>query len=373
MKQILVFILTYFTLFLSFTNSLYSLDLDSKQAILIDCESGEILFKLNEKERSFPSSLTKIMTAYIIFDDIEKGELQLPYKFQVSKEAWQQEGSRMFLEVGSRVSIDDLLKGLIIQSGNDAAYALAEASAPNIKRFVEKMNKKAKELKLKNTNFVNPIGFSEEGHYMSVEDIALLSKKLIENHQQYYQRYFGVRKYEYNNILQQNRNRLLKTYPNVDGIKTGHTEAGGYSMATSAIRNNKRLIAVVNGAKSQKSREEDSKKLLNYGFFNLRKYKVFYKGEIVDSIPILYGKDVSVKANVKNSIYATSENLQDIKCIVNINNNLQAPIVKGQKVGTVVVKTNYDQKTYDIFANDSVKGINIFEKAILKIYEKFKK
>ena len=300
--------LTYLLLCFLCLGKAYSLDLNSKQAILIDYDTGEILYKLNEKDRVFPSSMTKIMTAFIIFDDIEKGDLQLPYKFQVSKEAWQQEGSRMFLNIGSRVSIDNMLKGLIVQSGNDAAYALAEADAPNIKRFVEKMNKKAKELKLENTHFTNPIGFSEEDHYMSVEDTAILSQNLIKKHQQYYQRYFGMTEYTYNNITQQNRNTLIKTYPNVDGIKTGHTEAGGYALATSAIRHKKRLIAVVNGADSEKDREKDSEKLLNYGFITLKKHRVFYRGEVVDSIPVLYGKDVSVKVKVKNGIIITSIN-----------------------------------------------------------------
>ena len=367
------YFLTYLLLCFLCLCKAYSLDLNSKQAILIDYDTGEILYKLNEKDRVFPSSMTKIMTAFIIFDDIEKGDLQLPYKFQVSKEAWQQEGSRMFLNIGSRVSIDNMLKGLIVQSGNDAAYALAEADAPNIKRFVEKMNKKAKELKLENTHFTNPIGFSEEDHYMSVEDTAILSQNLIKKHQQYYQRYFGMTEYTYNNITQQNRNILIKTYPNVDGIKTGHTEAGGYALATSAIRHKKRLIAVVNGADSEKDREKDSEKLLNYGFITLKKHRVFYRGEVVDSIPVLYGKDVSVKVKVKNNIYATAKNIKDIKSIINIDGELQAPIIKDQKVGTITVKTKYDQKTYDIFANETVKSVNIFEKIILKIYEKFKK
>ena len=373
MKKILDKIILSCLLYISIISLGYSLELNSKQAILIDYETGEILYKLNEKEKVYPSSLTKIMTAYLIFEDLENGNLQLPYKFQVSKEAWQQEGSRMFLNIGSRVSIDDMLKGLIVQSGNDAAYALAEASAPNVNRFVERMNKKAKELKLENTNYTNPIGFSEEGHYMSVEDTALLARKLIEKYPQYYHKYFPMREYKYNNILQPNRNTLLKTYNGVDGIKTGHTEAGGYALATSAVRNNKRLIAVVNGASSEKDREEDSKKLLNYGFFTLKKYKVFYKGEIVDSIPVIYGKDISVKAKVGQAIYATAENLKQIRYEIKSEKELQAPIYKNEKIGTITVKTPYDEATYNIYANEDVKAVNIFEKMILKIYEKFKK
>lgn len=350
----------------------HAFELNSKQAILIDYNTGEILYKLNEKEKVFPSSLTKIMTAYLIFEDLENGTLQLPYKFQVSKEAWQQEGSRMFLDIGSRVSIDDMLKGLIVQSGNDAAYSLAEISNSTIDNFVERMNKKAKELKLENTNYTNPIGFSEEGHYMSVEDTALLSKKLIEDYPQYYQKYFAMTEYKYNNILQQNRNTLLKTYPGVDGIKTGHTEAGGYALATSAVKNDKRLIAVVNGASSEKGREEDSKKLLNYGFFDLKNYRIFRKGEVVDFIPVLYGKDISVKAKVGQNIYATAENLKQIRYEINTNGELEAPIYKNQKIGTIAIKTRYDEKTYNIYADEDVKGVNIFEKMILKLYEKFK-
>ena len=371
MKKFLSKLFFIYFLCLLFVNQAYALDLNSKQAILIDYNTGEILFKLNEKDRVFPSSMTKIMTAYLIFEDIEKDNLQLPYKFQVSKEAWQQEGSRMFLDIGSRVSIDDMLKGLIVQSGNDAAYALAEASAPNVSRFVERMNKKAKDLNLQNTNYTNPIGFSEDGHYMSVEDTALLSKKLIEKYYKFYQKYFSMTEYKYNNILQQNRNTLLKTYPGVDGIKTGHTEAGGYGMATSAVKNKKRLIAVVNGASSEKEREEDTKKLLDYGFYTLKKYKVFIRGEIVDNIPVLYGKEITVKARVNENIYATAPSSKQISYEIKLDNELQAPIYENQKLGTITVKTPASEKTYNIYANENVKGINIFEKMLLKIYEKF--
>lgn len=370
MKKYINKILFCFLCFL-FIGKAYSLDLNSKQAILIDYNTGEVLFKLNEKEKAFPSSMTKLMTAYLIFEDIENGNLQLPYKFQVSKEAWQQEGSRMFLDIGSRVSVDDMLKGLIVQSGNDAAYALAEASAPNVNRFVERMNKKAKELKLENTNYTNPIGFSEDGHYMSVEDTALLSKKLIEKYPKFYQKYFSMKEYKYNNILQQNRNTLLKTYPGVDGLKTGHTEAGGYSMAVSAIKNKKRLIAVVNGASSEREREEDSKKLLDYGFYTLKRYKVFTRGEIVDNIPVLYGKEITVKAKVNENIYATAPNSKQISYEIKVDDKIQAPIYENQKLGTITVKTPASEKTYNIYANNNVKGVNIFEKMLLKIYEKF--
>ncbi len=365
----IVFLITMFSI--STNIEAYSLDLKSNQAYLMNYRTGEVLYKKNEEDRIHPSSLTKIMTSYIVFDALKNGELTLPYRYTVSKEAWEQEGSRMFLEIGSRPSIDELLKGLIIQSGNDAAYTLAEATSPNVSRFVEAMNLKAKELKLKNTNFTNPMGFNDLEHYMSVEDTALLSRYLIKNYPQYYRKYFSEKEYKYNNILQQNRNKLLTKYSGVDGIKTGKTDLGGYGMAVSARRGGRRLIAVVNGANSEAEREEDSKKLLNYGFSKVKTFKLFSANEVLpEAIPVLYGKTYSLKVKVLQDIYATAEYKNDIKIQIKISGKLTAPISINEEVGNIIITTKYDRFVYSLYAANEVKSVNILEKFLIKLYEK---
>ena len=358
-------------IFLGIQNS-YSFETKAKQAVLMDYETGEILYSKNADDRAFPSSMTKIMTAYLIFEDIDSGRLKITDKIEITSDAWKQIGSRMFLDIGSKVSIDELLKGLLVQSGNDSAYALAEGSAGSVEEFVKKMNNKAKKLELNNTNFTNPIGFSEEGHYMSVKDTAMLSQKLIENFPHYYLKYFSIPEFKYNNILQQNRNQLLGKYEGVDGIKTGHTDAGGYSLASSAFKNNRRLISVVNGTNSELERIEESKKLLDYGFLTLTKYKLYEKNEPIDKVSVLYGKQKFVDAISTKTIYATAENKKGILVRIELEQDLKAPILKGQKIGKMLVKTEYDKNIYNLYADNTVEEVNIFKKILLKVYYFFR-
>ena len=350
----------------------YSFETKAKQAILLDYESGEILYSKNADEKAFPSSMTKIMTAYLIFEDLESGKLKLTDKIEITNDAWKQVGSRMFLNIGSKVSVDDLLKGLIVQSGNDSAYALAEGSTGSVDEFVEKMNNKAQELGLENTKFTNPIGFSDDGHYMSVKDTAILSEKLIKRFPQYYIKYFSMPEFKYNNILQHNRNQLLGKYDGVDGIKTGHTEAGGYSLATSAFKDNRRLISVVNGTTSELERTEESKKLLDYGFLTLTRYKIYEKGESIEQVPVLYGKQKYVNAISNNTIYATVKNKNQISTKIDLNQDLKAPIKKGEKIGEISIKTEISERTFDLYASNDVEEVSIFKKILLKIYYFFK-
>ena len=233
-------------------------------------------------------------------------------------------------------------------------------------------NNKAKKLELNNTNFTNPIGFSEEGHYMSVKDTAMLSQKLIENFPHYYLKYFSIPEFKYNNILQQNRNQLLGKYEGVDGIKTGHTDAGGYSLASSAFKNNRRLISVVNGTNSELERIEESKKLLDYGFLTLTKYKLYEKNEPIDKVSVLYGKQKFVDAISTKTIYATAENKKGILVRIELEQDLKAPILKGQKIGKMLVKTEYDKNIYNLYADNTVEEVNIFKKILLKVYYFFR-
>ena len=288
----------FFLLFFVFSRAVYSFELNSKNAVLMDAETGEVLFDKNADERSMPSSMTKIMTSYLVFEALENGKISLTDSFFVSPRAWKQEGSRTFLMVNTKVPVEDLVKGLVIQSGNDAAITLAEGMAGSVEAFVDLMNIKASELKLKNTNFTNPIGFNEGDHYMSVKDIAILSENLIKNFPQYYT-YFSTPSFTYNNITQPNRNLLLKIYQGADGIKTGHTEDAGYGLASSAIRDNRRLIAVVNGASSDLERAEECKVLLDYGFLTLTRQELYPSYKPISTLKVKYGKPNTVDVIAK--------------------------------------------------------------------------
>ena len=356
MKKILLILL----FVISNISCLYSFETKAKEAILIDFDTGEILFKKNEKNRVFPSSMTKIMTAYIVFEKINSGQLSLNEKLLVSKNAWKKEGSRMFLKVGSKVKVEDLLKGLIIQSGNDAACVLAEGIAGSEYEFVKLMNEKANTFGLKNTNYTNVIGYSEQEHYMSVEDTAILSRRLIKDFPDFYKKYFHIPVYTYNKIRQVSKNELLGKYDGIDGIKTGHTELGGYAISTSAIRNNRRLISVVNSLNTKQERKEETISLLNYGFLVLNKFVFFEKNQTITSINVLFGKKKQIDLISNQDIVATSRHKEDINVSINVPKTIKAPIVKGQKIGTITLTTEYDELSFDLLANEDVKKSNIF-------------
>ncbi|MDD2839665.1 MAG: D-alanyl-D-alanine carboxypeptidase [Rickettsiales bacterium] len=348
--------------------NVFAFETTAKQAILIDFNTNEVLFEQNADEKSFPSSMTKIMTAYLIFEKLNDGRLNLQDKLQISNEAWQQEGSRMFLNIGTQVSVDELLKGLLIVSGNDSAVALAEGSCGSTDEFVNQMNKKAEELNLKNTHFTNPVGFSEENHFMSVKDISALSRDLIRDFPNYYAKYFPIKEYKYNNILQPNRNQLLGKFDGVDGIKTGHTEDGGYGIVLSAKQGDRRLIAVLNGMNSETERTEEGRKILTYGFNGLARYKIYEQGEIVKEVPVLYGKNKTAKITVNQNIFGTAENKNNISTDISINNQLKAPLSANQKVGTLTVKSLNNVIQYDLVNEDEIKQVNIFIRFFLEIF-----
>ncbi len=295
------------SLLLQFTNTsklnAHITNLESDYAILMDFDTSEILYEKNKDEISAPSSMTKIMTAYVIFELIESGDININDKFKVSVRAWRQDGTRMFLEPEWRVSIDDLLKGLLVVSGNDAAIVLAEGSLGSIENFVDRMNETAKRLGMKNTHFSNPNGLYEKTHYMSVHDLAILSSALIQNYKKYYNKYFSIKSFTYNNVSQKNKNLLLSEYRGADGIKTGYTEQGKYSMSASAEKCYKRLIAVVNGSRNEKERLSEIKSLFDYGFSAYKCLNLFKNGDIVGEADILFSKNQKAVIYVKQDIY----------------------------------------------------------------------
>lgn len=281
----------------------WAIETPAKHAILIDVQTGTVLLEKNADEPSPPSSMSKMMTVYLVFERLKEGTLKLDDTFLVSRKAWKQGGSKMFVEVNKRVKVSDLLRGVIVQSGNDAAIVLAEGIAGDEKSFAKLLNDKARELGLTNSHFKNASGWPVEGHVMSVRDIAKLALHTIRDFPEYYEIY-SEKTFTFSGIRQGNRNPLLYRNIGADGLKTGHSEVAGYGLAASAVRNGRRLILVVNGLDSMRSRSTESYRLMSWGFREFRNYSLFKKGDEVgkadvwlgtaDTVPLVIDRDLMV-------------------------------------------------------------------------------
>ncbi len=317
-------------------------EIGGKAYILIEASSGMVLAQYHATEQVEPASITKLMTAYVVYKNIQKGVISLQDKTTITARAREMGGSRMFLERGSHVSIDDLLSGLVIQSGNDAAVALAEAVAGDEARFVELMNAEAKALGMKNTQFKNVSGMPEKGHYMSAEDIATLSLAIINEFPKHYKRY-KQNSFTWNKITQENRNALLRTNPNVDGLKTGHTKAAGYCLAASSKRGNMRLVSVVLGTPSKGARARASKKLLAYGFDNFLNQPIYKAGQTITQTPVEDGAEsyVAVGPSKALSLPLPKENpAKGLTATLVVTNKPKAPLAKGSVIGHFSIQRN---------------------------------
>ena len=304
--------------------------------ILMDYQSGQALAESNADERMEPASLTKMMTAYTVFQEINAGHIHLNDEVLVSEKAWRMKGSRMFIEVGSKVSVEELLKGMIIQSGNDASVALAEFVAGSEDAFVMLMNANAKTLGLNGTHFVNSTGLPAAEHFTTPRDMARLASALIRNYPDHYS-WYSEKKYTYNNITQSNRNLLLYRDESVDGVKTGHTESAGYCLVASAKRDDMRLVSVVMGTNSEKARAQESQKLLNYGFRFFETHRLYAAGETLKQMRIWKGATESLPLGLSEELFVTVPRgqYQDLKASVSVDKNIIAPASKGQAFGTV--------------------------------------
>lgn len=306
--------------------------------LLMDTASGQLLAAQGEHERAEPASLTKLMTAYLTFSALKAKTLQLAQTVQVSERAWRAEGSRMFIEPGKPVTVEELIHGMIVQSGNDACIALAEAIAGSEEVFVQMMNGEAQRLGMKDTNFVNSTGLPHPRHYSSAYDMALLATAVIRDFPEYY-RYYSIREYRYNNITQPNRNRLLWLDPNVDGVKTGHTEIAGYCLIASAKRGQRRLLSVVLGTASENVRARESQKLLNFGFQFYDSARLYAKGQAVSAVQVWKGSERTLKAGVAADLsVSVPKGMTDkVKADLISQQPLLAPVSAGQRVGTLRV------------------------------------
>lgn len=295
-----------------------------------------------------PASLTKLMTGYVVFKALAQGLVNLDDKAHVSEKAWRTGGSRMFIEVDTEVSVEDLLRGMIIQSGNDAAIALAERVAGSEEAFVERMNDFAQALGMRNTSFRNPTGLPARGHYSTARDLALLAHAIIDEFPQYYG-WYSERDFTYNDIWQPNRNKLLRSDPSVDGLKTGYTRAAGYCQVSSAVRDGMRLIAVVLGMESSKARTRSSQALLDYGFRFFETEKLFTRGQTVSAIRVWKGESEHVGLTVPKDIYVTAPRNQFASLIAKaeIPEIIYAPLRADEPIGALSVEL-YEKKLLTI-------------------------
>jgi D-alanyl-D-alanine carboxypeptidase (penicillin-binding protein 5/6) len=310
----------------------------AKAWLVMDVSSGQTIATQNGDERVEPASLTKLMTAYLSFSALRQKTLALNQAVPVSPRAWKAGGSRMFIQPDKPVTVEELLQGMIVQSGNDACIALAEAIAGSEELFAQMMNREAQRLGMKNTNFTNASGLPDPKHYTTANDLALLAAALIRDFPDFY-RIYSQRQFRYNNITQQNRNRLLWLDPNVDGMKTGHTENAGYCLIASAKRGQRRLLSVVLGASSDGMRAQESQKLLNFGFQFYDSVRLYEKDQAVSTLQVWKGAERQVKAGFTHDLFVTVPRgeAEKLKADLVSQQPLVAPLSAGQRIGTLRV------------------------------------
>jgi D-alanyl-D-alanine carboxypeptidase (penicillin-binding protein 5/6) len=312
--------------------------LTTKSHYLVDFATDQVLAQSGADVELPPASLTKLMTAYVVFDALQEARIRLDDRARVSEKAWRMGGTRMFIEVNSEVGIEDLLRGLLIQSGNDAAVALAEHVSGSVEAFVAEMNAAAKELGMQHSAFRNPHGLPARGHYTTARDLAVLAKAIIAEFPDFYSLY-AEREFSYNGIAQSNRNALLWRDPTVDGMKTGYTESAGYCLVTSAHRDGMRLIAVVLGAPSPRSRNDGAQKLLEYGFTNFETHKLYSAGQEVDNARVWGGEVEYAGLGLAEDIFVTIPRggYAKLTASMDVIAELAAPLVRGTTVGEVKI------------------------------------
>jgi len=339
-------------------------DIAARAYVLVDYLSGQTLRQQAGDERMEPASLTKLMTAYLTFAALHQGVIKLDQTLLVSERAWQAEGSRMFIDPKTPVTVDELIRGMIVQSGNDASIALAEGISGNEEEFVRRMNQEAQRLGMKNTHFMNVTGLPHLQHYTTAHDLSLLARAIIRDFPEFYPIY-SQKEYKYNKITQANRNRLLWQDPTVDGMKTGHTESAGFCLIASAKRESRRLISVVLGTSSESMRASESQKLLNYGFLNFDTHHLYQRGQVVATLPVWEGSVNSLKAGVSQDLFVSLPKGQyaRLKATLVSKQPLLAPISAGQQIGVIHLTLNdKPYAEYPLVALEGVSAANLFKR-----------
>lgn len=345
----------------------------AKGAFVVDHQTGAILYAKDADVKIPTASMSKVMTMLIVFDALKSGKLSLEQTLPVSEKAWKMEGSKMFIEVGKQIKVEDLIRGVIVQSGNDACVTLAEGIAGTEENFAELMNAKAKEIGLVNSNFKNSSGWPDPEHYSTPKDLSILARHLITNYPDYY-KYYAETEFTYNNIRQPNRNPLLYAGIGADGIKTGHTEEAGYGLIGSAVRDGRRVDMVITGTANMQERGDEAQKLMDWALRSFRNVTLAKPGEVVEKAPVILGKSKDVELTVPSDIQLTLPNLaeKDMKFQVSYNAPVSAPVKAGQELGLLnVTYPGGATQSYPLVAAKDVPTANFFsrtfEKAMIRV------
>jgi D-alanyl-D-alanine carboxypeptidase (penicillin-binding protein 5/6) len=310
----------------------------ARQAILMDFDTGAVLLEKNVDERMPPASMSKLMTMYVVFEMLKTGRLRMDQMLPVSERAWRMGGSKMFVQIGNQVSVENLARGVIVQSGNDACIVLAEGISGSEQQFAELMNEMARRIGLRASNFRNATGWPDPEHRMTARDLATLAQRIIADHPEYY-RFYNERSFRWSDITQENRNPTLARVPGADGLKTGHTEEAGFGLTASAMRGGRRLILVVNGLPSMRARAEESERLLEWGFREFDNVVIFRAAETVEEAPVWLGERATVPLVAGRDLVLTLPRQwrRSLQARVRYEAPIPAPVAKGQELGRLVV------------------------------------
>jgi serine-type D-Ala-D-Ala carboxypeptidase (penicillin-binding protein 5/6) len=332
------------------------------QVYLIDAGTGAVLLAKREGERMPTSSMSKTMTMYMVFGALKEGRLHLDDELLVSEKSWRMEGSKMFIHVGDKVKVEDLVRGVLIQSGNDAAVALAEGISGSEEAFAAAMTAKAKELGMNDSNFVNASGWPADGHYSTAKDLAILAQRIIADFPDYYH-YFSEREFTYNKIRQQNRDPLLGRLAGADGLKTGHTEIAGYGLIGSAQRDGRRLVLVMNGLQSQEARAQEGIRLMEWAFRNFENKEIVKAGEVVGAAKVWLGAVDEVPLAARESLTAVLPvaSRSGVKIALEYNEPVKAPIARGAVIGKLKITVpDQPERFVDLVAGADVARAGLF-------------
>ena len=373
-----------FLLFLTFlafaaAPALAAIDTGAEHALLMDANTGQVLWEKDGLTAMPPASMSKLMTLEVLFQRLKDGRIKLTNTFPVSERAWRTQGSKMFVELGSRITVEDLIRGIIIQSGNDACIVVAEGVGGTVENFVAMMNARAKQMGLAQSTFVNPDGLPEpDGQLMSALDLAKLSRHLINDYPVYYH-YFSEKSFTWHNISQPNRDLVIGQLEGADGLKTGHTDAAGYGITISAKRGNQRLILVLNGLRYPQykndyfpniRRAEEASRVMDMAFREFRSYPIFKSGQVVGTATVTDGAQPNVPVRVQQPLVLTMEvdAHTALKTVMKLDPNLTAPITAGQRVGTATVTApSFPGATVPVYAAADVSRASIFQRLMSMI------
>lgn len=355
--------------FLVFFKPLIAIESIAKQAVVYDMQTNSIIYEKNADELMSPSSMSKLLTVYYVFKKLNNGEISLTDKFKVSKKAWKKGGSKMFINENSLVSIEDLLRGIIVQSGNDACITIAEGFSGTEDNFADELNLLAKEIGLENSNFTNSTGWPDPEHLTTTRDLLKIAIKTINDFPELY-KYYAEKEFTYNKIRQINRNPLLFIDQNADGLKTGHTSLGGYGLIASSKRLNRRIILIVNGLNSSKERKFESKKLMDAAFFQYKNVNLDQKIISNEDIFVWNGVKKKLKLYSKEDVNITVPKLvaNEIKFYIKYKSPVSAPVKKDSEIAVLLVKNKKGEilKRFSLFASENINEMNFLKKIFFK-------